>query len=416
MSSPVDILLVDDESRNLDALEAMLTNPEYRLLRAADADTALRTLLENDVAAIVLDIQLPGISGFDLAQTIKTTKRFRETPIVFLTAYLLDPQHVLQGYGAGAVDYLVKPVIPQILRQKIGVFAELHRKTRALAELNERLEDRVKERTAELERSEAALRDALRIRDEFLTIASHELKTPLTALQLNLNGAARIAGQNGNGSSETLEKIRDRLSRTMRGAERLERLVEELLDISRITTGRLTLVRESMDLGEAVTEVVDRFREAAQRAGSQIDVRAEPIPAESDRTRIEQIVANLVSNAVKYGNGRPIQVSLVRHHDTAVLMVRDQGIGITPDDQLRIFDRFERAVSQRHYGGFGLGLWIVRQIVDALGGDICVESTPSEGATFTVRLPLDLSQRADGQPRSGEPASTTPIGSTAPRP
>ena len=143
MARPIDILLVDDEARNLDALEAILVSPDYRLLRAEDADRALRLLLENDVAAIVLDIKMPQVSGFELAQMIKNTRRFRETPIVFLTAYLIDDQNVIAGYDAGAVDYLTKPVNSLVLRHKIAVFAELFRKTRELAELNERLEERV---------------------------------------------------------------------------------------------------------------------------------------------------------------------------------------------------------------------------------------------------------------------------------
>jgi DNA-binding response OmpR family regulator len=154
MNEVVNILLVDDEQRNLDALEAILEGPGYCLLRAADADAALRHLLEHDVAAIVLDIKMPGVSGFELAQLIKGTRRYRQIPIVFLTAYLVDDRDVLAGYGAGAVDYLTKPVNPQILRHKIAVFADLFRKTRALALLNDTLETRVQERTAELERSD----------------------------------------------------------------------------------------------------------------------------------------------------------------------------------------------------------------------------------------------------------------------
>src|SRR5580704_19462470 len=168
MSDTIKILLVDDEPRNLDALEAILDDPAYHLLRANDADKALRLLLENDVAAIVLDIKMPGVSGFELAQLIKGTKRFRQIPIVFLTAYLVDDQDVLTGYGAGAVDYLTKPINPQILRHKVAVFADLFRKTHALAELNNKLEARVLERTAELERSEAALREANKHKDRFL--------------------------------------------------------------------------------------------------------------------------------------------------------------------------------------------------------------------------------------------------------
>ena len=154
----INILLVDDEQRNLDVLEVILDDPRYRVLRADDADKALRLLLENEIAAIVLDIKMPGVSGFELAKLIKGTKKHREIPIVFLTAYMVGDQDVIAGYGAGAVDYLTKPVNPAILRHKIAVFAELFWKTRALAELNETLEERVRQRTAELEKSEALLR------------------------------------------------------------------------------------------------------------------------------------------------------------------------------------------------------------------------------------------------------------------
>src|SRR6187549_3123954 len=187
MRNPIDILLVDDEPRNLETLEAILDEPSYRLIRANDADSALRALLENDVAAIVLDIKMPEVSGLELAQMIKNTKRFRETPIVFLTAYMLEDQHVIAGYHAGAVDYLTKPVNPQILRHKVAVFADLYRKTRELAELNEMLEQRVRERTADLERSEAALREAAHQKDEFLAILAHELRNPLAPLQTGLD-------------------------------------------------------------------------------------------------------------------------------------------------------------------------------------------------------------------------------------
>ena len=189
MSQAIDILLVDDEPRNLDALEVILTDPAYRLIRATGGDEALQLLLKYDVAAIVLDIRMPGLSGFELAQLIKGSRRFREIPIVFLTAHMMEDQDVMAGYGAGAVDYLTKPVKPEILRHKIAVFADLFRKTRALAELNETLEARVLERTAELEKSEALLRAAARQKDEFLAILAHELRNPLAPLRM---GIARL--------------------------------------------------------------------------------------------------------------------------------------------------------------------------------------------------------------------------------
>src|SRR6187401_2060803 len=184
---PINILLVDDDQRNLDVLEIILDDPGYRVLRADDADKSLRLLLDHEVAAIVLDIKMPGVSGFELAKLIKGTKKYREIPIVFLTAYMVGDQDVIAGYGAGAVDYLTKPVNPAILRHKIAVFAELFRKTRALSELNETLEQRVRERTAELERSEAALRASSRQKDAFLATLAHELRNPLAPLRTGLD-------------------------------------------------------------------------------------------------------------------------------------------------------------------------------------------------------------------------------------
>src|SRR6187455_498540 len=183
---PINILLVDDEQRNLDVLEVILDDPRYRVLRADDADKALRLLLEHEIAAIVLDIKMPGVSGFELAKLIKGTKKYREIPIVFLTAYMVGDQDVIAGYGAGAVDYLTKPVNPLILRHKVAVYAELFRKTRALAELNENLEERVRERTAELERSEQALRETNAKKDQFIAVLSHELRNPLAPLRFGL--------------------------------------------------------------------------------------------------------------------------------------------------------------------------------------------------------------------------------------
>src|SRR5579863_2705890 len=223
MTPPVDILLVDDEARNLDALEAILDGTAYRLLRAENADRALYLLLENDVAAIVLDIKMPQVSGFELAQMIKRTRRFRETPIVFLTAHMTDDEHVIAGYEAGAVDYLTKPVNPQILRQKVAVFAELFRTTRALTELNDTLEVRVRERTVELERSAHQ-------KDEFLAILAHELRNPLMPLRAGLD---LIKRQRGQPVSEKTIGIMDQQVRHM------VRLIDDLIDVSRISRGWL---------------------------------------------------------------------------------------------------------------------------------------------------------------------------------
>src|SRR5258708_4315794 len=318
MPAPIDILLVDDESRNLDALEAILEDPGYRLLRAEDADRALRLLLESDIAAIVLDIKMPGVSGFELAKMIKNTKRFRETPIVFLTAYLIDDQDVIAGYGAGAVDYLTKPVNPQILRHKIAVFAELFRKTRDLAELNEKLEERVKERTAELQKSEAALLAAASQKDEFLAVLAHELRNPLAPLRTGLDLLLQI---------QPLSAIAGRTMAAMnRQVDHMVRLIDDLLDVSRISRGVLDLKKERADLAVAV-ETSRLFLERRRQSLS-VDIK-HSVVAFVDPTRISQVIGNLLHNAAKYTPmGGSITVTLADAGPDAIIRVIDTGVGI----------------------------------------------------------------------------------------
>jgi signal transduction histidine kinase len=237
---------------------------------------------------------------------------------------------------------------------------------------------------SERRRAEAEAREAVRARDEFLSIASHELKTPLTSLQLQLESLAGKLKASPSLSTTFLTKMQI----ILRQSHRLAELIDELLDISRITSRRLDLQLEEVDLAALVREVAARAEEGLSQAGSRLELDVEgPVWGSWDKQRLHQVVDNLVSNAIKYGAGKPIAISLKANSGTAVLKVRDQGIGIAPEDQARIFQRFVRAVSPHHYGGFGLGLWIARQIVERLGGGIEVTSRPNEGSTFTVALP-----------------------------
>jgi signal transduction histidine kinase len=232
----------------------------------------------------------------------------------------------------------------------------------------------------------------IRVREEFLSIAGHELKTPLTALKLNLQGLERAARRD---PPPPLPQVADRIHKMTWQLARLERLMNELLDVSRVTAGRLTLEPERVDLREIVREVLARAEEDLEECGSCVALEApDAVVGHWDPARLDQVVTNLVSNAIKYGLGKPIDVTLTADAVTARLTVRDRGIGIPPDQQGKIFGRFERAVSDRHYGGFGLGLWIVRQIVDASGGSVRFESPPEQGSTFVVEIPLHPLQPA----------------------
>ena len=223
---------------------------------------------------------------------------------------------------------------------------------------------------------------AIQLRDEFLAIASHELKTPLTALQLQLQSIAmRIDGLDG--------KLASRFHRATSSADRLGALVEMLLDVARITSGRLTLERQRLDLVRVVHEVADRFGEQSRQARSPISVSAEgAIFGEWDRLRLEQVLTNLLANALKYAAGHPVEIAASADPGHALVTVTDHGAGISAADLPRLFRRFERASSIKHYGGLGLGLFISREIVEAHGGSIEVKSSPGKGATFTIRLPI----------------------------
>jgi PAS domain S-box-containing protein len=238
---------------------------------------------------------------------------------------------------------------------------------------------------------EAELRKAVRDRDDFLSIASHELRTPLTTLQLEVENLQRNLPKWTQGGTPN-GRISRGVEATAAQATRLIRLVEELLDMSRLAAGQLRLQPKDVDLGELVKEAVLRFKAALEMAGSSVELCvAERAVGSWDRLRLEQVANNLLSNAVKYGAGKPIAIEVARDGDHAVLIIRDLGIGIAKEDHVRIFRRFERAVSAANYGGFGLGLWITQEIARAHGGTIAVESTLEAGATFTVRLPLDPS-------------------------
>ncbi|HEX5753157.1 MAG TPA: GAF domain-containing protein [Archangium sp.] len=229
-------------------------------------------------------------------------------------------------------------------------------------------------------------RDAIRLREEFLSIASHELRTPITAIQLHVQEMLRLLARNPEGIPP--ERLRRALEVADRQVKRQMHLVNDLLDVSRMGAGRLVLRPEPLDLATLVREVAERFEPELARTGSRLTLEAPaPVPGSWDRLRLEQVVTNLLSNAVKYGQGKPIGLSVEAREGRARLAVSDAGIGIAPEHLERVFGRFERAVSERHYGGFGLGLWISRQIIETMGGHISVSSQLGVGSTFRVELP-----------------------------
>ncbi len=303
-----------------------------------------------------------------------------------LVAGAQSPEHLADLRRLGIRSFMVVPL--QAGGETFGALTLVWSESeRRYTEEDLRFATELGQRAAQAYQNARLYRDlqaAVDARDEFLAMAGHELKTPLTALLLQLQNGATIA------KAIPDAPLSPRVVKALRAASRLDKLVSQLLDVSRITGARLTLDPEPGDFDEIVREAAMRLLEPAQAVGSPLQIRsAGAIPGVWDRLRLEQVVTNLISNALKYGHGKPIHVEVREESGGGLVEVRDHGIGIPPDQQARIFERFERAVAARAYGGLGLGLWITRQIVESAGGWVRVQSRPGEGATFTVWLPKE---------------------------
>ena len=315
--------------------------------------------------------------------------RLREKHVAARAAYLREPKSLPMGAAGGLcglrrdgtevpLEISVSPIEMDDGLVIATVLRDVSERRRA--EKTER--DLVQEQAARI-----AAEEAVRSRDDFVAVAGHELKTPLSALLLQIQVLRRTA------HTRSASEVEQRIDKIARSGVRLERLVEQLLDVSRITAGRLRLEKAPCDLANVARDVADRFADASAHAHCDVSVCAgEHVEGRWDRLRLEAVVANLLANAIKFGSGAPIEIIVGEDHDQAVIRVRDHGIGIAPEDRSKLFRRFERAIAARDYGGFGLGLWICRNIVEASGGTIEVESEPERGATFTVRLPLGLEE------------------------
>jgi signal transduction histidine kinase len=390
----VKILAVDDRPENLVALRAVLDDADYHLVEERSGEDALRRLLREDFALVLLDVRMPGMDGFDVARLMRQRERTRYVPILFLTGEALDLGSLYRGYAAGAVDYLMKPLDPTVVRAKVAVFTELFRQRaeiRRQASLLRETERQIHAlELAELkfeaeQREKEVLLEALRAREDFVTLASHELRSPLTPLLGHLQVLQRMARE----ARLDPERTARGLEAAVRQVHKLSRLVGQLLDSGLMRRGKLELSQEELDLSELAREVVELYADEARKVGAELRLSAPaPVIGRWDRTRIAQVFTNLVTNAMKFGAGKPIDVIVEEIAGGAArIAVRDRGIGIPPENAARIFDRFERAVSVAHYGGLGLGLYIVKEIVASHGGSIRVESAPGDGATFTVELP-----------------------------
>ena len=411
MRRQVNILVVDDRDENLMAVEAVLSDPGYRLVRARSGREALKEVLDQDFALILLDVVMPGVDGYETATLIRERPRSRQTPIIFLTANDWGAQHVFRGYTVGAVDYLVKPVPADVLRSKVAVFVELFNRQEALRIGQEELERTIADRTRELAQTNKALQAEIeerskierervqllkreqaarleaeranRLKDEFLATLSHELRTPLNAIM----GWAHVLGQ----SSHDRDTVQRASAVIRQNATSQSQLIDDILDVSRIVGGRLVLDTQLVDLHIVIDDAIDSLMPAASAKSIQV-VRSldRNIKVVGDRDRLQQVVWNLVSNAFKFTpKGGRVEIGLAEVQGDAEIEIRDTGIGISAEFLPFVFDRFRQADSSmsRRHSGLGLGMAIVRHLVELHGGTVSVESAgENQGATFRLRL------------------------------
>lgn len=432
MSPTFQILIVDDNKNNLFTLRTLINEHiQANIIEANSGQSALDILLLKQVDLIILDVQMPDMDGFETAKLIRSFKKTRHIPIVFLTAAYKSAEFQQQGFAAGAADYLTKPIDAPQLISRINTYlrfieqerrhhAELEQKvqerTAELLAMRNQLEERVKERTAELNEINLQLKEEIEIRkktelafkkakeaaeqanlakSQFLANMSHELRTPLNAII---------------GYSEILfEEIKDQpdntysndLLKIIQAARHLLAMINDVLDLSKIEAGKMQIHAETFQLAEIVSETVNTVSPLVTKNQNVLQViwQGREGLVHSDMTKIRQILLNLLGNASKFTDHGVIQLRVGIEDDTKGMswvrfQVKDSGIGISPEQQAKLFQPFSQAdpSTTRKYGGTGLGLAITQHFVDMLGGYLTLESNLGEGSTFTVLLPAHFSK------------------------
>ncbi|MHC8381475.1 hybrid sensor histidine kinase/response regulator [Pseudomonas sp. LB3P14] len=385
------LLIVDDLPENLLALEALIKREDRIVYKALSADEALSLLLQHEFAMAILDVQMPGMNGFELAELMRGTEKTKNIPIVFVSAGGRELNYAFKGYESGAVDFLYKPLDIHAVKSKVNVFVELFRQSKAMKHQVEELEQSRREQEAllkQLQSTQLELEQAVRMRDDFMSIVAHEVRTPLNGLILETQ-LRKMHLARDNAAAFALDKMHAMVDRDERQIKSLIRLIEDMLDVSRIRTGKLSIRPTRFDLSALVRDLLQNFAPQIDAAESSVTLDAEqPVVGNWDEFRIEQVVSNLLTNALRYGAKSPITVKVYSESGQARVEVRDLGIGIGEENQKRIFQQFERVTVKHAVAGLGLGLFISEQIVAAHGGSITVESRIGEGALFRVCLPL----------------------------
>ena len=367
-------LLVDDLEENLVALEALLSRDGLDLDKARSGEDALELMLANEYALALLDVQMPGMDGFELAEIMRANERSRHIPIIFVTAGSGDAVRRFRGYEAGAVDFIQKPIEADVLRSKANVFLDLYLQRRQIVAQRD-----------ELETLTTALQAADQQKNRFLAVLAHELRNPLAVLAAGLNIMERKTDPAA--IDTTRNSMRQHLGY-------MTRLVDDLLDINRIERGKIALRREKVLLSDILPSALEVATPAIESGNHVLAVNLPPqaITLNVDPARFTQIVGNVLGNAARYTpKGGRIEVSVSQDGEKASIVVSDNGVGIPTHQQARIFEMFEQSDAGMGVvgDGLGIGLALVKQLVKLHGGSIhLVSSVPGEGSTFEIQLPI----------------------------
>ncbi len=396
MESHLNLLLVDDQRENLIALESLLAHSDYRLTSVTSAREALIALLKEEFALIVLDVEMPEMNGIELARAIKERRKTRDVPIIFLSAHHDAEGDILCGYGAGAVDYVTKPLNPAILQSKVAVFADLYRKNRALKIANSALESEIAERKV----VEAALQEANQLKSErtaelhemiqelesFSYSIAHDMRAPLRAMQ----GFAHIirtehASQLDPQGSEYLRRIDC-------AATRLDRLIQDVLSYTKVLRASAPMV--TVDLDRLARDIVATYPNW-QPPHVEVCIEGELPNVMGNEAFLTQCLSNLVDNAVKFqarGNRARVRIWAEPVESEVRVWVEDNGIGIAPENHGRIFGLYEQINAPGEYEGTGVGLAIVRKAVERMNGQFGFESALGQGSKFWLQLKTEDSR------------------------
>ena len=382
----INILIVDDLTENLRALEAIIRGEDRMIYQARSGEEALDLLLKHDFALVILDVQMPQMNGFELAELMRGTNKTRDIPLIFVTAAaVMDTDFSFKGYEQGAVDFLYKPLDIQAMKSKVNVFVTL----RAHQNQTQSQLLALEKSQAELKVAQEELQKMVQMRDQFMSMVAHELRTPLNTLLLD-SQVRQLKVQRNPSSVMTNDEIKVMLSRNLRQYQNMVRLIDDMLDVTRIRNGKLSIKTSNTSLTNLVEKIAQDFTTIAESSGATIKLNNQPsVNGVWDELRIEQIIVNLVTNALRYGNGKPVDITMYADAKNAYVQVKDQGVGISVDDQKRIFEPFERASNHSMAAGLGLGLYIAKQLALAHSGDLTVDSVPGEYTQFTLSMPLE---------------------------